>query len=76
MKRTSKIIFWKSALKIWIMRNLTLEGKIIIFKTLAISKTIHLASVTVLLNSTITQLKKYIQYLFGIIKDQKSKKKL
>ena len=46
------------------MRNLTLEGKITIFKTLAISKTIHLASVTVLLNSTITQLKKYIKNLF------------
>ena len=40
------------------MRNLTLEGKIIIFKTLAISKIIHLASVTVLPNSTITELNK------------------
>ena len=37
----------ESVLKIWRMRNLTLEGKIIIFKTLAISKIIHLASVTV-----------------------------
>ena len=40
------------------MRNLTLEGKITIFKTLAISKIIHLASVTVLPNSTITELNK------------------
>ena len=41
------------------MRNLTLEGKITIFKTLAISKIIHLnASVIVLPNSTITELNK------------------
>ena len=40
------------------MRSLTLEGKITIFKTLAISKIIHLASVTVLPNSTITELNK------------------
>ena len=41
------------------MRNLTLKGKITIFKTLAISKIIHRASVTVLPNSsTITQLNK------------------
>ena len=40
------------------MRNLTLEGKTTIFKTLAIAKIIHLASVTVLPNSTITQLNK------------------
>ena len=35
-------------LKIWSMRNLTLKGKISAFKTLAISKIRHLASVTVL----------------------------
>ena len=40
------------------MRNLTLEGKIIIFKKLTISKIMHLASVAVLPNSTITQLNK------------------
>ena len=40
------------------MRNLTLEGKITIFQTLAISKITHLASVTILLNSTLTQLNK------------------
>ena len=38
------------------MRNLTLEGKITVFKTLVISKIIHLASATALLNSTVTQL--------------------
>ena len=32
----------QNALKIWRMRNLTLEGKIIVFKTLALSKMVHL----------------------------------
>ena len=48
----------ETVLKVWRMRNLTLEGKITIFKTLPISKIIHLPSVTVLPNSTITQLNK------------------
>ena len=37
------IIKIHSILKIWGTRNLTLEGKINIFKTLAFSKIIHLA---------------------------------
>ena len=39
---------WKieKVLKLWRMRNLTLEGKITIFKTLAISKIIQLSLVT------------------------------
>ena len=45
-------------MEIWRVRNLTLEGKITIFKTLEISKIIHLASITALPNSTITQLHK------------------
>ena len=47
-----------AVLKIWRVRNLTFEGKIIIFKKLTISKIMHLASVVVLPNSTITQLNK------------------
>ena len=43
---------------VWKIRNSTLEWKITIFRTLAVSKIIHLASVTVLANSTITQLNK------------------
>ena len=31
----------ESVLKIWRMRNLTLEGKMIVFKTLALSKIFH-----------------------------------
>ena len=40
------------------MRNLILEGKITICKTLAIFKIIYLATVAVLSNCTITQVKK------------------
>ena len=48
------------------MRNLTLEEKITIFKTLAIPKIIHLASVTVSPNSTITQLNKiYKEFIWN-----------
>ena len=48
------------------MRKLTLEGKITIFKTLAISKIIQLGSVTVLPKSTITQLNKiYKEYILN-----------
>ena len=57
-------------LKIWRMRSLTLEGKITIFKTLAISKIIHIPSVIVLPNPTITELNK-IKILFRILRDQK-----
>ena len=47
----------ETVLKIWRMRYLTLQGKIIIFKTWAISEIIHVNSVdsvTVLPNPTIT----------------------
>ena len=43
MRNVRKI---EKVLKLWIMRNLTVEGKITIFKTLAISKIIHLSLVT------------------------------
>ena len=43
LKNISKI---ENILKVWRMRHLTLEGKINFFKTLAVSKIIHLALVT------------------------------
>ena len=46
-KHISKI---ENILKIWRMRNLTLEGKINVFKTLAISRIIHLALATPISN--------------------------
>ena len=57
------------------MRNLTIEEKIRIFKILVISKIIHLASVTVLPNSTITELRKIHKDFIGHHKRPKSKTK-
>ena len=51
---------WKieKVLKLWRMWNLTLEGKITIFKTLAISKIIHLSLVTNVPTQIINELNK------------------
>ena len=42
----SHIVKIQNILKLWKQRNLTIEGRIIVFKSLAISKLIHLALVT------------------------------
>ena len=57
-KTLSDMFRKKKVLKIWKMRNLTLEGKIIIFKTLAISKIIHLSLVTNVPTEIINELHK------------------
>ena len=52
--------------KIWKMRNLPLHGKITIFKTLALSKIIHLALATNVLTATIESLSKIQkEFLWG-----------
>ena len=43
----------ESILRLWHMRQLTLEGRITVFKSLAISKVIHLLLITKLHNNTI-----------------------
>ena len=48
----------EKVLKLWRMRNLTLEEKITIFKTLAISKIIHLSLVTNVPTQIINELNK------------------
>ena len=48
----------ENVLKIWRLRNLTVQGKITIFKTLTISKVIHLALVTYVSKGIIDQLNK------------------
>ena len=48
----------QSVLNIWRMRDLSIEGKITVFKSLAISKIIHLTLVTTTNNSIINQLEK------------------
>ena len=46
----------ENVLKVWRTRNLVVQGKITIFKTLAISKVIHLALVTNVPRAIIVQL--------------------
>ena len=46
------------------MRQLTIEGKILIFKTLAISKVVHLALVKDLPSSASAQLEKKKQFIW------------
>ena len=43
----------RNVLKLWKLRNLTIEGRIVVFKSLAISKLIHLALVTEIPTTTI-----------------------
>ena len=48
----------EKVLKLWRMRNLTLEGKVTIFKALAISKIVHLVLITNIPTSTMKELNK------------------
>ena len=50
------IVKIQNILKLWKLRNLAIEGRIVVFKSLAISKLIHLASVTEIPSSTINLL--------------------
>ena len=48
----------QDVLKLWRFRNLTVEGKIVVFKTLAISKLVFLAQLCVVPNDIISELEK------------------
>ena len=52
------IVKIQNILKLWKLINLTIEGRIIVFKSLAISKLIHLALVTEIPTATINLLTK------------------
>ena len=52
-KFSEYILKIESILKLWRMRQLTLEGRITVFKSLAISKVVHLLLITKLHNNTI-----------------------
>ena len=71
--------FYKTAtdiqqvLKIWKMRNLTLEGKIVIFKTTAISKFVFQSFITTVPNTFWTDLENYKRLFYGktlLLKDK------
>ena len=48
----------EKVLKLWRMRNLTLEGKVTVFKALTISKIVHLALITNMQTLTMRELNK------------------
>ena len=54
----------KRVLKIWKMRRLTLEGKIVIFKTIAISKIVFQAFITTVPKHIASELKKIQKAFF------------
>ena len=59
------IVKTENILKLWRMRQLTLEGRLTVFKSLAVSKLIHLLLITKLHNNTIDLLYKIQKTLFG-----------
>ena len=61
----------ENILKLWRTRQLTLEGRITVFKFVAISKVIHLLLITKLHNNTMIFCIKYTKTLFGKGKRQK-----
>ena len=48
----------QNVLKVWLWRNLSLEGRIVIFKSLAISKIVYLSTISRITNDIIQELKK------------------
>ena len=60
----------QNALKIWRIRSLTLEGKIIVFKTLAISKIVYLSMMIKIPTEIIVELKKYKSDLLDHLNQQ------
>ena len=54
-------------LKLWRMRNLSIEGKIVVFKTVAISKLVYLALLTVIPNHTTEEVAKYKNLLYFMV---------
>ena len=55
----------QSVLKIWRIRNLTLEGKIIAFKTLPLSEIVHLCLTSVVRKQIIEEIEIYRKISFG-----------
>ena len=54
-------------LKIWNMKKLTLEGKIVVFKTIVISKIVFQAFITTVPRHIVNEQKNTKSFFFGII---------
>ena len=55
------IVKIQNILKVWKLRNLTTEGRIVVFKSLAISQLIHLSLVTEITTTTINLIGIYME---------------
>ena len=71
MSFQSHIVKPESVLGLWRMRNLTIEEKVLVFKSLAISKTAHLSFITTVPHVIINQLNNILKKLYGTEKIQK-----
>ena len=56
---------------LWHMRNLTIEGKVLVFKSLAISEIVHLSLITTIPDAIINQVKNINKSSYGTGKIQK-----
>ena len=54
----------QQVLKIWKMRNLTPEGKIVIFKTIAISRIVFQSLITTVPKHTVKEIEKNTKHFF------------
>ena len=70
MNLQSYIIKIESVLRLWRMRNLTIKEKVLVFKSLAISKIVHLSLITTV-PQAINQLNNIKKTLYGTEKIQK-----
>ena len=52
-------------LRLWRMRNLRIEGKVLVFKSLTISKIVHLSLITTVPHAIINQLNNIKKALYG-----------
>ena len=71
MNFQSHIVKIGSVLRVWRMRNLTIEGKVLVFKSLAISKIVHLSLITTVPHAIINQLNNIKKTLYGTEKIHK-----
>ena len=55
----------QNVLNLWKMRNIILEGKIIIFKTLALSKIVYLILITSFSKQLIEEIQRIQKTFFG-----------
>ena len=67
--RTVKKI--QNTLNIWNTRIITLEGRILIFKTLGTSKIVYLSLIATVPNSTLNEIKKFRKPFYGTLQNLK-----